>query len=153
MKKLFLTLLMCVSVFTVSAQLKTVDLRVGVRNTFGIGGGITIGVLDFVDFAPNFNYFFTENGSTFSADADFHYNIEIDDLWEIYPLVGGCLVHGRNRDGDGDTRNKLGTNVGGGVRYFLTDQVNVFGEIKHQFLFDSDKMDKTCFAIGVNLVL
>ena len=42
MKKLFLTLLMCVSVFTVSAQLKTVDLRVGVRNTFGIGGGITI---------------------------------------------------------------------------------------------------------------
>ena len=73
MKKLFLTLLMCVSVFTVSAQLKTVDLRVGVRNTFGIGGGITIGILDFVDFAPNFNYFFTENGSTFSADADFQY--------------------------------------------------------------------------------
>ena len=53
MKKLFLTLLMCVSVFTVSAQLKTVDLRVGVRNTFGIGGGITIGILDFVDFFEN----------------------------------------------------------------------------------------------------
>ena len=153
MKKLFLTLLMCVSVFTVSAQLKTVDLRVGVRNTFWIGGGITIGIQDFVDFTTNIISFFTENGSTFSADADFHYNIEIDDLWEIYPLAGGCLVHGRNRDGDGDTRNKLGTNVGGGVRYFLTDQVNVFGEIKHQFLFDSDKMDKTCFAIGVNLVL
>ena len=59
MKKTFFTLLMFLSVLTASAQLKTIDLKVGVRNTFGIGGGVNIGVLDFIDFAPNFNYFFT----------------------------------------------------------------------------------------------
>ena len=36
MKKTFFTLLMFLSVLTASAQLKTIDLKVGVRNTFGI---------------------------------------------------------------------------------------------------------------------
>ena len=151
MKKLLFTLFLCVSALSSSAQLKTIDLRANVRGDFGIGAGVTMGVLQYIDFAPSFNYFFTDGGSTWSADADFHYNIELDDEWELYPLAGGCLVHGRNENHD--TRNKLGIDLGCGVHYYLTDQVDLFGEIKYPFLIHEDGMSKTYLTIGVSLNL
>ena len=60
MKKLFMVALLCTMTVSAMAQIKSVDVKANLRGDFGIGAGITMPVLESIDFAPTFNYYFAE---------------------------------------------------------------------------------------------
>ena len=85
MKKLFLMAVMCVMTMSAMAQIKSVDVKANLRGDFGLGVGITMPILENIDFAPNFNYYFSD-GTVFTIDGDFHYNFELDQNWSVFIL-------------------------------------------------------------------
>ena len=87
MKKIILMTVMCVMTLSAMAQIKSVDVKGNLRGDFGLGVGITMPILENIDFAPNFNYYFTD-GTVFTIDADFHYNFDLDQNWTLYPMIG-----------------------------------------------------------------
>ena len=75
MKKILLMAVMCLMTMSAMAQIKSVDVKANLRGDFGIGAGLTMPVFDKIDFAPNFNYYFTD-GTVFTLDGDFHYRMQ-----------------------------------------------------------------------------
>lgn len=151
MRKIIISFMLCVMSLTTSAQIKSLDLKGSLRSDFGLGAGITFGVLEYVDFAPSFTYYFPSDGTAFSVDTEFHYNIDVNDRIGLYPVIGGTIYH-RNYSQKAD-RTKIGLNAGVGIRYFLTDQVSLIGEAKYQFLFMGDNLDDPVISVGISLNL
>lgn len=157
MKKIFVAFMMCVMAVTASAQLKSVDVKADLRGDFGLGAGVTLGLAPNLDFAPNFNYYFVDGGNCFTLDGDFHYNINLDNALTLYPLAGVLWYHAKADDVtidghkvSGASWNKLGINLGCGLRYDLNAQWGIFAEAKYQFIVDADGADDTFFSLGVN---
>lgn len=148
MKKIFLTLALAVITIAASAQIKTVDIKGDLRNDFGLGVGVTTGITSNIDFAPSFNFYFVDAGHFFTVDADFHYNFNLGNDFSAYPLVGASLMNSGAKGFDSVT--KLGVNLGGGVKYAITDKLGIFAECKYQWVED---FDDTFFALGVNIKL
>lgn len=144
MKKLFLTALMCVLTMSTFAQIKSLEVKGNLRGDFGLGVGITMPVMDKIDFAPNFNYYFTD-GTVFTLDGDFHYNFDLNQEWTLYPLVGLAWFHASSEIGN--DYNKLGVNLGGGARYNINSQWSAFVEAKYQWVND---FDDSFFSLGVS---
>jgi len=144
MKKIFLMAMMCIVSMTAFAQIKSVEVKGNLRGDFGIGAGITMPLMSKIDFAPNFNYYFTD-GTVFTLDGDFHYNFDLNEEWTLYPLVGLAWFHASAEIGD--DYNKLGVNLGGGARYNINSQWAAFVEAKYQWVND---FDDSFFTLGVS---
>lgn len=143
MKKIILSMILGIMAITASAQLKTLDIKGNLRNDFGIGAGVTLGITDKIDFAPAFNYFFAEgDANVWAIDADFHYNFNVGDNFQVYPILGATLFHA------GET--KFGVNIGAGCQYDFTKKVAAFVDLKYQYV---DGWDDTYFSLGVKLGL
>lgn len=146
MKKLLLSLLMCVVAMTASAQIKSFDVKANLRGDFGLGIGITMPTkASSLDFAPSFNYYFGDSKS-FTIDGDFHWNFNVAPEFDVYPLAGPAIFH--TSAGDGCT--KFGVDLGVGARYFINDSMSAFAEAKYQYLFDANGFDDTFATIGVS---
>lgn len=142
MKKIFVTLMLCIMTIAASAQIKSVDVKADLRGDFGLGAGITMGIVDKIDFAPRFNYYFAGHGANlFTIDADFHYNIPVAESFKVYPAVGLVYLHATGF-------NKVGVNLGAGAQYSITDNLGAFIEAKYQWV---DGWDDTYFSLGVNI--
>lgn len=150
MKKLFLLVFMCAMTVVSMAQIKSVDVKANLRGDFGIGAGVTMPLLESVDFAPTFNYYFADGATMFTVDADFHYNFDLDETWTIYPMAGLLWFHASTDDildEKGEDYNKLGINIGVGARYNINERWAAIAEAKYQWV---DGWDDTFFSIGVN---
>lgn len=143
MRKVFLSVAMCAMVMAASAQIKSVDVKANMRSDFGLGIGITTALNEKIDFAPSFNYYFSEGANPFTIDADFHYNFGLADSFTVYPMAGAVLFHVTDF-------TKFGLNVGAGARYDVNEKIGVFAEAKYQFLIDANGADDTFFTLGVN---
>lgn len=129
-----------------SAQIKTVDIKGDLRHDFGLGVGVTAGIVKNIDFAPSFNWYFVDNGHLFTVDADFHYDFNLGAGFSAYPLVGATLLNAGAKGCDSTT--KFGVNLGGGVKFAITEKIGIFAECKYQWVDDNDD---TFFALGVNI--
>lgn len=146
MKKVILSLLMCIMALSASAQLKTFDAKLNLRGDLGLGAGVTLGLTNSVDLAPSVNIYFGD-GTCFTLDGDFHLNLPVGDEFTVYPLVGPAIFHNSY---DHRSWSKLGVNLGCGGRYNVTNTLDIFAELKYQFLFDADGFDDTFFTVGVS---
>jgi len=125
MKKLFLFAIAGIMTVVVSAQeVKTIDFKGDFRSDFGIGTGITLGLVDPIDFTPSFNYYFGDNSNYWTIDCDFHYNFKVNAV-ELYPIAGICFFHGKNN-------TNIGADLGGGIAYRLNSEWTLKGELKYQ---------------------
>ncbi|AOS83809.1 hypothetical protein BIU88_06380 [Chlorobaculum limnaeum] len=73
----------------------TGDLALGVKGgTAGIGGEVTIGVIDNLNFRTGYNYF-NYDGSTTESDIDYDYELKLRSLpllVDLHPFGGGFRV-------------------------------------------------------------
>lgn len=127
------------STIAASAQITSVDVKANLRNDFGIGVGLSVPV-DKFEFSPSFNYYFTDN-AFFHIDADFHYNIDLGSDFTFYPIVGATYYHAKDF-------NKLGVDLGAGVKYPFTEKITGFLEGKYQWV---DGADDSYFSLGVKI--
>jgi len=144
MKKIILMAVMCVMTLSAMAQIKSVEAKGNLRGDFGLGIGFTMPLMQQLDFAPSFNYYFGD-GTVFTVDADFHYNFDLDQNWTLYPLAGLTWFHASAKIGD--DYNKIGANLGGGARYNINSQWAAFAEAKYQWVTD---FDDSFFTLGVS---
>ena len=144
MKKFLLMAFMCMVALSSMAQIKSVEAKGNLRGDFGLGAGFTMGIMEKVDFAPNFNYYFTD-GTVFTLDGDFHYNFDLNQEWRLYPMVGIAWFHASS--GIGDDYNKIGINLGGGACYNISSKWAAFAEAKYQWVSD---FDDSFFTLGVS---
>lgn len=157
MKKIFLTLVFCILAITAFAQIKSIDVKAdyragvfGPKGDPGIGIGATFELAENFDFAPRFNWYFVNDGTRFTAEADLHYNFtEISDDFYLYPIVGVGLYHYNWEAGNEDhNRNKVLANFGAGIGYPINENFTVFGEVKYQVVA-GEKSD-TYFSAGLS---
>ena len=148
MKKIILSMILGIMTIAASAQIKTVDIKGNLRGDFGIGGGITLGINDKIDFAPAFNYFFADgDANCWTIDADFHYNFDVAQDFTVYPILGATLFH----TGSGDASyTKFGVNLGCGCQYDFSSSLAGFVDLKYQYV---DGWDDTYFSLGVKIAL
>ncbi|MBR6196101.1 MAG: outer membrane beta-barrel protein [Bacteroidaceae bacterium] len=152
MKKIILSMILGIMTITASAQLKSFDIKGDLRGDFGIGAGVTLGVNDKIDFAPAFNWFFTEGNLTvWAIDADFHYNFDVAQDFKVYPIAGLALYHWSvSNEGVNTGKTKLGVNLGCGCQYDFSDNLAGFVDLKYQWV---DGADDTYFSLGVKIGL
>lgn len=152
MKKTVISMLLCIMTIAASAQIKSVDIKGDLRGDFGIGAGVTMGIVNKIDLSPRFNYYFTGKGSTvWTIDADFHYNINVAQGWKVYPILGLAYYHWSvdvDQANLSESSGKLGCNLGCGVKYDIKDNIGVFVEGKYQYI---DGYDDSYFSVGVNI--
>lgn len=144
MKKILLMAVMCVMTMSAMAQIKSFEVKGNLRGDFGLDAGFTMPVMENIDFAPNFNYYFADE-TVFTLDADFHYNFELEQNWTVYPMVGLLWFHAASEIGD--DYNKIGVNLGVGARYDLDSRWGIFAEAKYQWVSD---FDDSFFTLGVS---
>lgn len=154
MKKLLLSILLCICAITASAQFKSIDVKANLRGEVGLGVGATIGLAEKIDIAPSLNYYFVDFGNCYTVDADFHYNIGLGKCVEIYPLAGPVWFHydfdGFDGIGGDFKYDKLGANLGCGIRLNTSKHLSIFGEGKYQFVFDQDGESDSFFSLGLS---
>lgn len=141
MKKLFVTMMLCVMTIAASAQVKSIDVKADLRGDFGLGAGVTCGLMEKLDLAPRFNYYFGKDTNYYTIDADVHYNFEVADEFTVFPIAGLAFLHAPGS-------SKLGINLGVGGKYQMNDKLGLFAEAKYQII---NGHDDTYFSIGVNI--
>lgn len=145
MKKLGLLTLVCfVSVVATAQSLRAFDVKASYGSEterFGIGAGMTLGVIGDLELSPSFNYYFEKDHTTlFDVDADFHYNFRVAKSLILYPLVGATYYNLRfEYDKTKEIQGKFGANVGGGIGIYLMKELLLKAEVKYQIL---DKPDE-----------
>jgi outer membrane protein X len=100
--------------------------------------------------AATFNYYLTgDDYNYWGLNFDGHYIFEQDSGLELYPLAGLNFSHwgfDSGIPGLDFSETKLGLNVGGGVRYPVSDQISLIGEVKY-ILSDFDQLVITAAAL------
>lgn len=140
MKKLYATLIFCVMTLAASAQITSIDIKGNLRHDFGVGVGFTADLTNNFELSPSFNYYFNDE-KFFHIDADFHYNIRLERNFTIYPIVGTTYYHA-------DHFNKLGVDLGAGMKYDFTKILAGFVEGKYQWV---DGADDSYFSLGLKI--
>lgn len=146
MKKILVSLVLCVMAIAANAQVKSVDLKGDLREDFGVGVGITAGLTDKFEIAPSFNYYFVDNRTLMEVEADFHYDFQVANNLNVYPIVGGVFYSDKPKGIDATT--KFGVNLGVGAEYQFTNRLAGFVEGKYQWI---DGYDKLYFSLGVKV--
>lgn len=135
-------MMLCAVAAMASAQIKSIDIKGNLRNDFGLGIGLTTDINKDIEFAPSLNYFFSD-GNYFNVDADFHYNIDLGKDFTFYPILGAVYFHAEDY-------NKLGVNIGAGIKYDLNEKIDLFVDGKYQWV---DGWDDTYISLGVKIAL
>lgn len=144
MKKILFTLALCVMTLAASAQVKSIDIKGDLKSDFGVGVGITADLVKNLELAPSFNYYFVDNCTVGTIEADFHYDFQVANNWNVYPIAGVALHYAKPKNLDAST--KLGVNLGVGTEYYVTPSVAAFVECKYQWV---EHYDDTYFSLGV----
>jgi len=145
MKKVGLFMLFCVvSAIAAAQSLHAFDVKASYGSEterFGIGAGMTLGVVGDLELSPSFNYYFKKEHTTlFDVDADFHYNFRVVKSLILYPLVGATYYNLHFEYGDyKEVEGKFGANLGGGVGVYLMKELLLKTEVKYQIVEKPDE--------------
>ena len=152
MKKLLL--LVCAAVMSLSASAQAGDKALGAQLLFGsktnnIGLGVK-GQYYFTDQIrgeASFDYFFKNQGiSMWDINANVHYLFDVADKFKVYPLAGlGYTNWSYKYEYAGapvveGSDGRLAVNLGGGVEYELTKNLNVNAEAKYQIISNYNQL-------------
>lgn len=145
--KIVVALIMGIGLFSFSnAQEISIGGGVGFNDAVdgpGIVAKAEFGIAENISISPSLSYFagskiYGFKRNIFSVDANGHYKIPImQDELNVYPLAG--LNYSSYRYGDYNLQfteyevkdNSIGLNIGGGGRWFFSDQLSVFAELKY----------------------
>lgn len=152
MKKLLL--LVCAAVMSLSASAQAGDKALGVQLVFGsetnsLGFGVK-GQYYFTDHIRgegSFDYFLKNKGiSMWDINANVHYLFDVADKFKVYPLAGlGYTNWSYKYEYAGapvveGSDGRLAVNLGGGVEYELTKNLNVNAEAKYQIISNYNQL-------------
>jgi len=155
MKKLcFLAVMLLISLTTVFAQQgeKSIGVNLGYGSeieSLKLGVNFKYNFSDQFRVAPSFDYFFEKNHVTlWGINADANYLFNVADGINVYPLAGLALI-GASYSGilGNSSDTELGINLGGGVDFRLTDEVDFNIEAKYQIL---DHWDQLVLSFGIS---
>ena len=160
MKKLLL--LVCAAVMSLSASAQAGDKALGAQlvfgsetNSFGLGVKGQYYFTDQIRGEGSFDYFFKNKGvSMWDINANVHYLFDVANKVKVYPLAGlgytnwsytndvivkevngkDKVVEHKGSDG------RLAVNLGGGVEYELTKNLNVNAEAKYQIISNYNQL-------------
>ena len=124
------------------------------NNNIGIGAKYQHFVTDNIRLEGSFGYYFPSNGLyAWDINANAHYVFRLSPKFAVYPLTGfsysnwGLKLGILNNTTVYDHTGSLGANFGGGVQYFLTDNVFVNAEAREQVL--SGNYSQTNVSVGI----
>ena len=152
MKKLLL--LVCAAVMSLSASAQAGDKALGAQLVFGsetnsLGFGVK-GQYYFTDHIRgegSFDYFLKNKGiSMWDINATVHYLFDVADKFKVYPLAGlGYTNWSYKYEYAGapvveGSDGRLAVNLGGGVEYELTKNLNVNAEAKYQIISNYNQL-------------
>ena len=152
MKKLLL--LVCAAVMSLSASAQAGDKALGAQLVFGsetnsLGFGVK-GQYNFTDQIRgegSFDYFLKNKGiSMWDINANVHYLFDVADKFKVYPLAGlGYTNWSYKYEYAGapvveGSDGRLAVNLGGGVEYELTKNLNVNAEAKYQIISNYNQL-------------
>ena len=152
MKKLLL--LVCAAVMSLSASAQAGDKALGAQLVFGsetnsLGFGVK-GQYYFTDHIRgegSFDYFLKNKGiSMWDINANVHYLFDVADKFKVYPLAGlGYTNWSYKYEYAGapvveGSDGRLAVNLGGGVEYELTKNLNVNAEAKSQIISNYNQL-------------
>ena len=152
MKKLLL--LVCAAVMSLSASAQAGDKALGAQLVFGsetnsLGFGVK-GQYYFTDHIRgegSFDYFLKNKGiSMWDINANVHYLFDVADKFKVYPLAGlGYTNWSYKYEYAGapvveGSYGRLAVNLGGGVEYELTKNLNVNAEAKYQIISNYNQL-------------
>ena len=152
MKKLLL--LVCAAVMSLSASAQAGDKALGAQLVFGsetnsLGFGVK-GQYYFTDHIRgegSFDYFLKNKGiSMWDINANVHYLFDVADKFKVYPLAGlGYTNWSYKHEYAGapvveGSDGRLAVNLGGGVEYELTKNLNVNAEAKYQIISNYNQL-------------
>ena len=142
------------------------------HKSFKVGAEFKYNITDAIRIAPGFDYFFKSDGiGLWSANVNGHYLFDVKSVegLKLYPLFGFTLLGSmgdgavdmgdidysdlpgydeyldEDIDGDGNT-TKFGCNLGAGIQYPISDNIDLGFELKYQFVKDFDQ-----FVLGINV--
>jgi outer membrane protein X len=131
---------------TASAQfMRAADVKTNFRCDPGFGIGFTMHLVDEVDIAPSFNYYFASGPNLWGLDADFHYNFHVAPRWEVYPLAGVGLLYNHTKKHHEDllvtehtykSHLRPAVNAGVGAAFEIDNDWAVKGELRYQGVKD-----------------
>ena len=152
MKKLLL--LVCAAVMSLSASAQAGDKALGAQLVFGsetnsLGFGVK-GQYYFTDHIRgegSFDYFLKNKGiSMWDINANVHYLFDVADKFKVYPLAGlGYTNWSYKYEYAGapvveGSDGRLAVNLGGGVEYEFTKNLNVNAEAKYQIISNYNQL-------------
>ena len=152
MKKLLL--LVCAAVMSLSASAQAGDKALGAQLVFGsetnsLGFGVK-GQYYFTDHIRgegSFDYFLKNKGiSMWDINANVHYLFDVADKFKVDPLAGlGYTNWSYKYEYAGapvveGSDGRLAVNLGGGVEYELTKNLNVNAEAKYQIISNYNQL-------------
>ena len=124
------------------------------NNNIGIGAKYQHFVTDNIRLEGSFGYYFPSNGLyAWDINANAHYVFRLSPKFAVYPLAGfsysnwGLKLGILNNTTVYDHTGSLGANFGGGVQYFLTDNVFVNAEAREQVL--SGNYSQANVSVGI----
>ena len=124
------------------------------NNNIGIGAKYQHFVTDNIRLEGSFGYYFPSNGLyAWDINANAHYVFRLSPKFAVYPLAGfsysnwGLKLGILNNTTVYDHTGSLGANFGGGVQYFLTDNVFVNAEARQQVL--SSNYSQANLSVGI----
>ena len=152
MKKLFL--LVCAAVMSLSASAQAGDKALGAQlvfgsetNSFGLGVKGQYYFTDQLRGEASVDYFFKNKGvSMWDINANVHYLFDVADKFKVYPLAGlGYTNWSYKYEYAGapvveGSDGRLAVNLGGGVEYELTKNLNVNAEAKYQIISNYNQL-------------
>lgn len=152
-KYIFLAIMAFATALGASAE--SGDISVGAQFVYGskhsmagLGAQVQIEPITNWRFAPEFIYFFKNDGmSAFNVNVNIHYVIPTSSTFAIYPLVGFTYANFRaDAPGGHVTDDRCGANVGLGAQYQIKERLHFFTEERFQILKDWNQ-SVTCLGL------
>ncbi len=116
--------------------------------SLGIGGHFNYNVTDHIRLAPDFTYFFENDGlNEWDLNLNAHYLFPLDNSKvTVYPIAGFLITHwsaGIDLNIGGlsisASETKFGVNLGGGIQCDITRNLFFKGELKYCLVSDFDQ--------------
>lgn len=141
MKKIFVTMMVCLMAST-ALWAQEGKWGIGLNLGYGtgtsqafLGGRLLYDIDDRFDVVGSFNRYFKDHGlKSWDINADFHWNVYRESLFEVYPLVGISIFH-QKWESWKDTW--FGVNIGAGIMFNINDHWKIGAELKGQIMSDS----------------
>ena len=146
MKKLFLTMMMCLLACG-AAWAQQGKWNIGLNLGYGtdiskafLGGRVMYEIDDRFDVVGSFNRYFKESVGEvdvkyWDINADFHWNAIQRDLFNFYPLVGLTYLHGKaSYAGESEGDGRFGVNLGVGIMFNINEHWAAGAEAKYQII-------------------